>query len=140
MKGGPRVAALKKKSAKIAQFIGERVGVNYIPAVRTENQSNEIISTMVSRALRSLEKNTEYQEAVDQINQLQRPILDKLANTVTQTVQLFIPQVIDIKINLNNASRLRSFRSNEIIVNDGTPTPIEQKGDGIKSLTAISLL
>ena len=31
-------------------------------------------------------------------------------------------------------------RNTEIIIDDGTPTPIQQKGDGIKSLTALAIL
>lgn len=140
VKKGPGAVTLERKSKNIAKFIGNKIRINYIPAVRTEEASEDVVRAMVSRALRKIEKLDQYKEALDKIAELQEPILRELSSTVASTMRSFLPQVSDVQININQATRSRAIRAPEIIVNDGTPTHIERKGDGIKSLAAISLL
>ncbi len=56
-------------------------------------------------------------------------------------MQEFLPTVRNVQIHIQNERRRIAMRRNtEIIIDDGTPTPIQQKGDGIKSLTALAIL
>lgn len=140
IKRGPQNAALAKKRRKIASFLGKRLSVNYIPAVRTEEHSLNVIHNMIRSQLRSVEKRQEYQEAIETIQNLQQPVLEALAQSVTQSMQGFIPQVRNVDISGVGLDRIRSAVQPDVQIDDGTVTPISQKGDGIKSLAAISLL
>lgn len=141
VKTGKNTTALANKSARIAAFIGNRININYIPAIRTEQTSLEVIDSMLTRELRKLEENDEYKRALEKIAELQDPILKQMSTEVTKVMQSFLPQVKDITISISQRSRSGALsRASQITVDDGTPTPIERKGDGIKSLAAISLL
>lgn len=141
LKKGPGGAALTKKSSIIAKFIGSRVEFNYIPAIRTTEATSDVVSQMVAKRLRTLLANDDYQAALDKVNELQAPILQELSTELTGTLNQFLPDVRSIKIELSQRSRTGYYRTPcEIIIDDGTPTLLERKGDGIKSLAAISLL
>ena len=52
-----------------------------------------------------------------------------------------MPSVRDVQIHLQKDQRRLAFRRGaDVIIDDGTPTPLQQKGDGIKSLTALAML
>ena len=56
-------------------------------------------------------------------------------------MQDFLPDVRDVQIRIPNEQRRMALRRNaEVIVDDGTAISIKQKGDGIKSLTALAML
>lgn len=141
VKTGKNTTSLANKSARIAAFIGSRININYIPAIRTEQTSLDVIDSMLTRELRKLEDNDEYKKALAKIAELQDPILTKMSTEVTKVMQSFLPQVKEISISISQRSRSSALsRASQITVDDGTPTPISRKGDGIKSLAAISLL
>lgn len=129
------------KSDIIAKFISERISVNYIPAIRTENDALHEIRNSVAERLDVLEQNESYLEAMDTINQLQQDILNDIAVGIKQPLQEFMPKIKEVKLQIADERRRNYFRSGiDIIIDDGNPTNIEFKGDGIKSLTAIALL
>lgn len=95
---------------------------------------------MVQR-LEVLEENPQYIEAMDTIKKLQQDILDDIAASLKQPLQEFMPKINEVKLQIEEEKRNSFFRSGiDIIIDDGNPTNIEFKGDGIKSLTAIALL
>ncbi len=142
LKKGPGGPALTKKSAQIAQFIGSRVEFNYIPAIRTTDATEDVVARMVSRRLRNLEQNEEYRKAAEKLDKLQQPLLEELSNELRSTLGYFLPDVTNVKIETRKPrSPLGAYKTPcDIIIDDGTPTLLERKGDGIKSLAAISLL
>lgn len=100
-----------------------------------------VIRVMLSQSLRSLEKDPAYKEAVEVIKNLQTPLLTNLANSLKELLVEFLPNIKDVKIGIPENTRLSALRSEfEVIIDDGTPTSIEYKGDGVKSLAALSLL
>src|SRR6476469_4294857 len=133
-------ALVPKTASKIATFIGQKITFTYIPAIRTSEAAIKVVQQMVDRELATLESQPEYRASLEAIDQLQKPILDKISAKITQPLQEFIPQVKSVKISVSQEVRFRALRRCEIIIDDGTPTPLERKGDGIKSLAAISLL
>jgi putative ATP-dependent endonuclease of OLD family len=137
---GPGQTTLERKSQKIASFLGKRIAINYIPAIRIEQHSTDVIGQMISQALRNLERKEDYIEAIKTIDEIQRPILEELSSSVATTMRGFLPQVKDVRITISAAARFRALRASQIVIDDGTPTPIERKGDGVKSLAAISLM
>ncbi len=137
-KGG---VTLNKKIAKITRFIAQKIIFNYIPAVRTENDSMQVVKKMLLSKMKEIEKSPDYIAALDTIKQIQQPILDTLSDTIKKPLIDFIPSIKDVNITIPDDARRLSMRNDfEIIIDDGTPTNLYYKGDGVKSLVALSLL
>jgi hypothetical protein len=70
-KKGRNSATLSKKSDKIADFVANRIEFEHIPAVRTAESAQAIVSELVSRELHVLEDDLVYRQAVKKIEELQ---------------------------------------------------------------------
>lgn len=141
LKRGPGGPALSKKAEKIASFVAKRININYIPAVRTSEAAEEIVSRMVEREMSAIETDPAYIKALAEVAKLQQPLLDLLSNGIKSTLQEFLPNVKQVKVAISQEARYRALRRVcEIIVDDGTPTSLARKGDGIQSLAALSLM
>lgn len=125
----------------VINYVCNKIDFNFIPAVRTENDTIKVIDTLISKELATLESDQNYISATETIERLQQLVLDSISTQILAPLQEFLPAVRDIIINLVKERRRAAMRSNaEVIIDDGTPTPIQQKGDGIKSLTALAML
>lgn len=125
----------------IINYVCQRIDFNFIPAVRTEGDALNVISSLIEQELATLEDNPDYVNAIERINSLQQGVLDRIGSRIKKPIQEFLPTVTDIQIHIEKEKRRIAMRRNiEVIVNDGTPTQIQQKGDGIKSLTALAML
>lgn len=141
IKSGKNTTALAAKSAQISRFVANRIHFNYIPAVRTDNTTIELISGLLSRELRTLESDERYLDALTTIADLQQPILDDLAMRVHGPLKEFLPSIKSVKLEISESSRRYSLRRDvNVVIDDGTPTLLEYKGDGVKSLAALGLL
>lgn len=140
-KQGKGQATLNKKTGAIAGFITERVRLEYIPAIRTADSAAEVISRLVEGALKPLESDPAYIEAVQRVEALQKPLLETLSTDITHTVKGFLPSVKSVDLEARSAARYRSLRRDvEITVNDGVATALSRKGDGIQSLVALAIM
>ncbi len=140
-KPGRGHATINKKSTRIASFVSQRLRFNYIPAIRTSESATTIISRLVERELRDIEGNPEYVAALDKIEQLQKPIFDELAETIQSTISNFLPSVKSVILQPIREARYRALRREvEILVDDGSLTKLERKGDGVQSLAALALM
>lgn len=139
-RGTPAFSDVGNKK-KIIEYVCHRIDFNFIPAIRTENDALRVIQSLIEKSLTSLDDNPEYISATKKIEELQQKVLDDISSQIFKPLQNFLPTVKGIEIHMQNERRRASLRSNtEIIIDDGTPTPIQQKGDGIKSLTALAML
>jgi len=139
MKGKGK-ASLNKKRPEIFNFINEKILLQYIPAIRTSDLAINIVENLLARELSILEDKEEFKEVVKTINKLQQPILRKISNSLKKSISSFIPDVKKVSIKTReNVSRLISS-SCSVYIDDGIETDLKLKGDGIISLTAISLL
>lgn len=140
-KRGRGSKTLNSKSGRIAGFIAERISFNYIPAIRTDKEALSVIQSMLSEELKILERDEKYQEALKVITELQQPILNSLANKIKCPLSEFLPNITEVQIEIpENERRVALRREFTVVINDGTPTNIEFKGDGVKSLAALALL
>ena len=142
IKRGPGGPALTKKPEKIREFLSSVLDFVYIPAIRTADTSIEVVSQLIEREFKILETNSEYMSLQQQISDMQQPILDDITSRLKDTLEKFIGKSVNsIDINLNQATRARYLsRYCQIVVDDGTPTLLERKGDGVQSLVAIGLM
>jgi len=140
-KPGKNTKSLSLKSGRIAEFVARRIYFNYIPAVRTDREAIEVVSRMLSQELRVLERDNAYQDALKVIQELQQPILEDLAQRIKEPLSEFLPTIRNVQIEIPETSRRTGVRREfNVIIDDGTPTNIEYKGDGVKSLAALGLL
>jgi predicted ATPase len=141
VKSGKNTTALAAKSTQIARFIADRIHFNYIPAVRTDNTTIELIGGLLSQELRTLESDQRYLDALKTIAELQQPILDELATRVHGPLKEFLPSIKSVALEISESNRRFSLRRDvSVVIDDGTPTLLEYKGDGVKSLAALGLL
>lgn len=140
-KKGPGQAALSEKRAQIASFLSQRLDVEYVPAIRTADEAMRVIRQLVEDELRIAETDPEYLRALAQIEKLQRPLLRGISSTLRDTLSEFLPNVRGVTVASTREQRLATLRAGyQLIVNDGTATDIREKGDGVKSLAALSLI
>lgn len=135
-------SSFNDKSEKVTSFICERIAINYIQAVRTEDMAMDVIHRLISTELSKLYDNEEYKSAEQTIYNLQEAVYNDIANRILAPLQEFLPQLTNVEIK-SRGRRLvwRGFRNDvDVILNDGTPTSILYKGDGIKSLVSLAIL
>ncbi len=140
-KRGPGANALNSKSGRIADFIGKHIIFNYIPAVRTDQEAMDVVRRMLSQRMRLLEKQDEYKSALETIKSIQAPMLKELGDQIKEPLKEFLPSIKNVSVEIPDEVRRSSLRNEfEIIIDDGTPTSLFYKGDGVKSLAALGLL
>ena len=141
-KPGKGAKSYENNSIKIARFVSENFEFGHIPAIRPGQMSLEVISTLLERELEVLAEDQQYKDSMNIIEQLQKPVYERLETNVQQQLHKFLPSVKKVKIvaQRRQNSYASRFRTPELIIDDGSATPLEAKGDGIKSLAAISLL
>jgi AAA15 family ATPase/GTPase len=140
-KPGKGAKAYEKNSYKIAQFVSRNFSFEHIPAIRPEELSLSVVGNLLERELDALSSDKNYKDALKTIDDLQRPIYEQLERTVQVQLKKLIPTVKRVKIAQPTGPTYRGrFRTPQLIIDDGTETTLEAKGDGIKSLAAISLM
>ena len=140
-KRGTAAFADADNKKKIIEYVCFKIDFNFIPAVRTEYDALRVVDSLIEKSLETLDTNPDYINAMNKIEELQQGILDGISNQIIEPLQEFLPTVRNVQIHIHNERRSIAMRRNtEIIIDDGTPTPIQQKGDGIKSLTALAIL
>lgn len=126
---------------KIIEYVCFKIDFNFIPAIRTEHDAMRVVNELIENSLAQLEENQEYRNAIQKIEELQQGVLNGIAIQITEPLKQFLPTVKDVQLRIkSDRHRIALRRNTEIIIDDGTPTPIQQKGDGIKSLTALAML
>jgi len=140
-KQGRGAKSLGAKSRAIGRFVASRLDFEHIPAVRTAESAKAVVEQLVERELRVLEEDDAYREALHRIEELQRPVLDQLSERVKSTLQTFLPDLRDVRIDISSERRFLALRrSCEVRIDDGVATLLEHKGDGVQSLAAIGLM
>ena len=101
----------------------------------------QIVNDLVDRELALVEAQPEYKAAMKALADLQRPVLASIGESIKLTLQEFLPNVKNVVVEISEDARYRALRrSSEIVIDDGTATPLDKKGDGVQSLAALSLM
>jgi hypothetical protein len=141
LKRGPGAAALTKKAEAIARFVAKRIDINHIQAVRTASSAHRVVEEIVEKQLSAIEGDQAFQVALAEVAKAQAPVLDKISKSIEETLREFLPNVRKVQVRISQEDRHRALRrSCEIVVDDGTPTLLAHKGDGVQSLAALSLM
>jgi putative ATP-dependent endonuclease of OLD family len=140
-KKGRWAKALSLKANEIAKFIAKRIEFEYIQAVRTAESAERVVNSLIQKQLRAVEKLPQYQAALQTISQLQKPVLEALSRDVYGTIVTFLPAIKSVTFEIAEQQRSLALRSSaRTIIDDGTPTDLQHKGDGVQSLAAIALM
>lgn len=141
LKKGRGAATLTRKVEEIARFVAKRININYIPAVRTADSAERIVSEIIEKELAAVEDDENLKKALAEVARVQAPVLAKISKSIEETLREFLPNVKKVHVSIPQEDRYRALRrSCEIIVDDGTPTQLIRKGDGVQSLAALSLM
>lgn len=141
VKQGPGSAALNKAKNRVAEFVSKKISFDYIPPIRTSQSANKVVNNIVSSALLPIYEDEQFIEAMEKIEQLQRPILDELAESIKETVSEFLPGVKSVQLKLEKEDRYRALsRAVKVYVDDGNLTSLSRKGEGVQSLVALALM
>lgn len=133
---------LTAKRAEIADFVAARVQVQYVEAIRTGERVADIVSTMLERELAgAAANNADYEAAVAKLREIQQPVFDAVSESITGKLQALLPEVRSVRIEASDPTYARTplGRSLSVIVDDGTPTDLTLKGDGVQSLAALAM-
>lgn len=132
---------LNSKREQIADFIQKKIVYQYVSAIRPASFAKQMIERVLSQELSRLRSDPEYQRAVEQIRELEKPVLDSLAARIYDTMHTFIPAVQHVSItSVEERVRASARRQFNLNIDDGTNTELSLKGDGIISLTTIALV
>ena len=141
LKKGRGASVLTKKAAQIAKFISTKLDFVYIPAVRTAQSAHGVVEEILSDELEIVEGNEDFKKALTEISKVQKPVLDQISKSIHLTLKEFLPNVKGVRVEILEEERYKALRrSCEIIIDDGSPTSLRQKGDGVQSLAALSLM
>ena len=127
---------------KVCDHITKEIYFTYIPAIRTERASLNIIGSLINKKLDSLEENEDYNKAKSFIQSKQNELLINLSHELVDKLHTFVPELKNVQLSAEYESR-HSYGSRydyKFIVDDGNPTEISYKGDGFKSLVTLALL
>lgn len=131
----------KNKINDIAKFISNNLDSIYIPAIRPAGLSIEIINDLIDRAIRqAIISDHKYEEAQKMIDSIILQSINNLSIDITNMLRNFIPNINNITIEGSGYARFSHRYSPDIKIDDGTITSIYEKGDGLKSLIALSLM
>ncbi len=94
---------LNAKALKIAEFVAQRIEIQYIPAVRTVDAAQRIVEELVAYELSKIESDPRYVQALEDIEALQEPILQELSQSIAGTMRIFLPQISSVKLSIEFA-------------------------------------
>ena len=141
VKQGKGSKLLNEKSQKVARYIAEHIEYNYIPAVRTVDHTMEIINDQITSRLQEERDKKEYIDALNVITGIERKILSSLSGEIQTTLGEFLPEVNNVTLSSEDLGMMIRRRQEYVfMIDDGEKTNLKNKGDGVKSLVAMSLL
>lgn len=125
---------------KICLFIARRVRIEYIPVNRTSQETVRLIHAEVAKAARDVAHREEYQAAMRQVLAIFADAMRPLETRLAEGMSALLPAVRDVRITMPRMTDPLSVRDLDIIVDDGIPTSLATKGDGVQSLATIALI
>lgn len=140
-KQGKSAEKLDGRMPQVAAFVDKNFTFLYVPAIRTERESEQIVQTLVRKALQGTSRSQEYINTISRLQEIERPMLEEISANLLPTLQSFLPEIRSVRFSqdadrISTAMRMRSVN---ILVDDGNETNLSLKGDGIKSIVALAL-
>lgn len=131
---------LNTRWKKILDYLSQHIVIEYIDSVRTADRTTDLIESLIERDITQLEDESESERLLKQLEKLREPAFKKISKEVSKSIKQFLPNVKKVEVTSVDRIRRISHESCTVNVDDGDKTLLELKGDGIKSLVAISLM
>lgn len=138
IKQGPGSSAYKHKAGEIARFVSERISYVLIPAVRTMDQAMNLLNELASIRLSELARSEDYKNALSEVNHLRSAAVHGVQKDLQRSIATYLPGVSDVTVETRDIRQTSAI--NRVIIDDGSATSLDQKGDGVKSLFALALI
>ena len=139
--GNQRRLTSNKNISIALSFLCTQLRYDFIPSVRTDRVSIDIVEKLMSENLKLVEQSEEYQQAISKVNELYDNKMKELSSSITQKIHVFLPNISSCNISSSRELKMRALRSAyEIYIDDGIKTDLNAKGDGVKSLVALAML
>lgn len=140
VKKGPGSAGLNANVQSIARFVSRRIRVEYIPVARTYDVSQMVVRREAESILQRVTQTERYQAALEELNRSVIEALVPLEVRLLEGVKEFVPEVTSVSLRVDGFDFRTRLPDVEIDIDDGQPTSLSAKGDGVQSLVAISLV
>ena len=109
-----------------------------VPPVRTAAHARDLANDLARVRIAELTRTEEFLQLTSEMSRLIQTGVDEVAVSLTESVKRFVPAIEKIELTVADVSRRDSI--DDVIIDDGSRTPIAQKGDGVKSLVTIALI
>lgn len=138
VKPGKGAAGYTSKATTIAKFVSERIDYVLVPAVRTMEQAMELLNTVATLRLNELSRTDDYQLALRKVNELRTSAVASVEHDLKETISTYLSNVETVELTRRDVRSAETIQ--RVMINDGSPTSLAQKGDGVKSLFALALI
>ncbi len=113
----------------------------YIPAARNvQDFRRSVFSELVEGAINSVGQSSRRVSALEQFYDDVQKQLVGVQNALAEELRTYLPDVRKVEFVMGELDLLRFISVQDVEVDDGAHTSLRQKGDGFKSLFAISVL
>lgn len=113
----------------------------YIPATRNvQNFRRSVFSELVEGAIGSVGQSSKRVNALERFYGDVQKQLVGVENALAEELRTYLPDVRKVKFVMDELDLLRFISVEDVEVDDGAHTSLRQKGDGFKSLFAMSVL
>lgn len=125
----------------IIVWIRNNVRYIYIPATRNvETFKRQLFTELVSGALSRVSRSKQRLLAIQNFHKELVHEINELSNELAEEVRIYLPSTKDIKFKVDDLDLNNLLSLNDVEIDDGALTQLHLKGDGFKSLFAISFL
>ncbi|WP_434061507.1 ATP-dependent nuclease [Paramicrobacterium agarici] len=138
VKPGRGAAGYTSKAPAIAKFVSERIDYVIVPAVRTMDQAMELLNNLAALRLNELARTDEYLKALRQVDELRSSAVESVQADLKETISTYLANVESVELSRRDVRAAETI--NRVTIDDGSPTSLAQKGDGVKSLFALALI
>jgi len=138
VKPGRGAAGYTSKAPVIAKFVSQRIDYVLVPAVRTMEQAMELLNSLATLRLNELARTDAYQAALRQVDELRSSVVESMQADLRETISTYLANVSNVELIRRDVRTAETI--NRVMIDDGSPTSLAQKGDGVKSLFALALI
>lgn len=123
------------------EWVGREVRYVYIPAARNvQDFRRGPFSELIAGALAKVSRSKQRFEALQRLHEDIKAEVATVEADVIVELQKYLPDVRGLKFPISELDIDRLVSVQDVIIDDGADTTLQQKGDGFKSLFSISLL
>ena len=141
-KFGKGAKTYNENISDVCRFIIDYFDFVYIPTIRSEDESLDILRRLVSIKIKDLNSDNDYLEQINKIREKEESTINTIKENLIQSLKEYIPTINDVKLVYDGMEPTFTHRwyGLDFVVDDGVETSIKSKGSGIISLITLALI